>query len=206
MEPRTNGAPPRSRDWIVPLIVLLVGLGVLVALVIGGLSLLRTSPGPSASPSGHASAAITASPSPPDETEAVATPTATGSGDETSVFDLEVGDCFSADSDVLTTVTVVDCEQSHEYEAFALLDHEAADGDPYPGDGPLLEYANTGCEPPFEAYVGRDYQTSIWYITSLYPSEETWAEGDREVVCTLNQQDANREPIAVTGTAQGSGD
>lgn len=133
-------------------------------------------------------------------------PTAPSGAEPTSVFDLEVGDCFSVESDELTTVVVVACEESHEYEAFALLDHEAGDADPYPGDEAMLEYGNSACQAPFEAYVGREYETSIWYITSVFPSEETWATGDRELVCTLNQQDADSEPIAVTGSAEGSGE
>jgi hypothetical protein len=143
-------------------------------------------------PSAHASVAPTAS-----------TGTAIG-GEETSVFDLEVGDCFSVESEELTTVAVVDCEQSHEYEVFALLDHEAGEADPYPGDEAMLEYGNTACQAPFQEYVGTEYEASIWFITSVFPSEETWGAGDREIVCTLNQQDADSEPIAVTGSAEGS--
>ncbi len=131
-------------------------------------------------------------------------PTASTGAEATSVFDLEAGDCFSVESDELTTVVVVDCEESHEYEAFAVLDHEAGEADPFPGDDAMLEYANTACQPPFQEFVGIEYEASIWYIRSVLPSEETWAEGDRELVCTVHQQDADSEPIAVTGSAEGS--
>lgn len=131
-------------------------------------------------------------------------PSASTGAEATSAFDLEVGDCFSVESDELTTVVVVACEESHEYEAFAVLDHEAGEAEPYPGDEAMLEYGNAACQAPFQAYVGREYEASIWYITSVLPSEETWATGDRELVCTLNQQDADSEPIAVTGSAEGS--
>lgn len=131
-------------------------------------------------------------------------PTASTAGAATSVFDLEVGDCFSVESDELATVVVVACEESHEYEAFAVLDHEAGEADPYPGDDAMLDYGNTECQAPFQVYVGVEYETSIWYITSVFPSEETWAAGDRELVCTVHQQDADSEPIAVTGSAEGS--
>ena len=133
-------------------------------------------------------------------------PTASTGPEATSVFDLEVGDCFSVESDELVTVAVVDCEQLHEYEAFALVDHEALEADPHPGDEAMLEYGNTACQAPFQEYVGSEYETSIWYITSVLPSEETWAAGDREFVCTVYQQDADSEPIAVTGSAEGSGE
>jgi hypothetical protein len=166
-----------------------------VAVVLAGCQEATEDP----TPSGASPSAARVEPSATD----FASPTAS-TAEATSVFDLEVGDCFSVESDELTTVVVVDCEQSHEYEAFALLDHEAGEADPYQGDDALLEYGNTACQSPFQAYVGSEYEASIWYITSVLPSEETWIAGDREFVCTVYQQDADSEPIAVTGSAQGS--
>jgi hypothetical protein len=131
---------------------------------------------------------------------------ASGSGDvegvETSVFDLRPGDCFSSGETAIVSVLVVDCDQRHVYEAFAVFDHEAGPDDDYPGDDAIGEYANTACQPPFEEYVGIAYEDSIWYITSIPPSEETWAEGDREIVCTLT----NEQETEVTGSAAGSGE
>jgi hypothetical protein len=127
-------------------------------------------------------------------------------GEEVSVFDVEVGDCFDAAGDVLESVTLVDCEASHTYEAFHVFDHEAGADAAYPGDDALTDYAETECGVPFEDYVGRDYESSIWYISWITPSEETWAEGDREILCTLHQQDDNGDPIQVTGSAEGSGE
>ena len=154
-------------------------------------------------PSAEASVAPSASGSMPSE---AASPSASdlGEGEVTSVFDIEVGDCFNADSDELASVIVVDCDRPHAYEAFHLFDHEAGPDDPYPGDDVILEYADTNCQPPFEEYVGIDYQTSIWFIASVTPSAETWAEGDREIICTLDQQDQDGVAIEVTGSAQGA--
>ena len=125
---------------------------------------------------------------------------------QTSVFDLDAGDCFTIDTDEVLTVGLVECTGAHLYEVFALLDHPAGAREPFPGDQALLEFADTACQPPFEEYVGHDYQTSIWYISALRPSEETWADGDREIVCALNQQDDAGDPIVVTGSAQGAGE
>ncbi len=133
-----------------------------------------------------------------------ASPTDAGQPVETSVFDLEVGDCFSAESDSVESVLVVDCEQSHTYEAFFVFDHEAGPDEEYPGDDAMLTYADDACRPPFEEFVGMDYESSIWYITSVTPSAETWAEGDREIICTLDQQDSDGDAIEVTGTAEGT--
>lgn len=135
-------------------------------------------------------------------TESVAASDGGSAGEETSVFDLEVGDCFTASGDEVETVTVVDCDESHVYEAFAIFDHEAGDGEPYPGDQELLEYADAACQSPFEDYVGIEYQSSIYWITSVTPSEETWSDGDREIVCTLKLGEEGQE---TTGSAEGTG-
>jgi hypothetical protein len=207
VEPSTNvppAAPPR-RDWVVPIVVLVLALAVVAALVIAGMNLLGGDAAESTpSPTPSASVAASPSASAPAESEVAVSATPEASGEETSVFDLEVGDCFSVDSDQFDTVLVVDCEQPHEYEVFHVFDHEAGPDEPYPGDDALFEFADTECQPPFEEYVDQDYQTSIWYITSITPSADTWADGDREIVCSLNQQDENEEPITVTGSAEGS--
>jgi len=147
----------------------------------------------SVAPSASASAEASASPS-----------EAAGGGEEVSAFDIEVGDCFIADGDELKSVLVVDCEQPHTYEAFQVFDHEAGTDEAYPGDDVLVEYADTQCQLSFEEFVGRDYRTSIWYITSIGPTSATWAEADREIICTLVQQDLDGHPIEVTGSAMGS--
>ena len=136
--------------------------------------------------------------------EASPSPTDAAGGEVTSVFNLEVGDCFMADGDEIESVLVVDCELPHFYEAFFRFDHEAGPGEAFPGDQEILEYADTACRPPFEEFVDTDYESSIWYITSVTPSAETWAAGDREIICTLDQQDADRQAIEVTGSAEGA--
>jgi hypothetical protein len=150
----------------------------------------------SASTVATASASAESSPSPSDE----------AGGEEVSVFDVEVGDCFDATGDEIESVTVVDCEASHTYEAYHVFDHEAAGDAAYPGDEAMTDLAETECGDLFEDYVERDYESSIWYISWITPSEETWAAGDREIVCTLHQQDEGGDPIQVTGSAEGSGE
>ena len=148
----------------------------------------------------EASATPAASASSDASAEVSPSATASTDGEETSVFDLEVGDCFSDSEEELETVTVVDCETAHVYEVYHVFDHEAGDGEEYPGDDAILEYADTECQVPFEDFVGLDYQSSQWYITSVTPSQETWDTGDREIVCTVNLEDGSE----VTGSAGGS--
>jgi hypothetical protein len=122
-------------------------------------------------------------------------------GEETSVFDLEEGDCFGAAGEQVETVGVVDCEEPHIYEVFALVEYES-DDDEYPGEEAVSAYADEQCEAEFEDFVGLDYESSRWFITSVTPSEETWADGDREIVCALNLEDESE----VTGSAEDSGE
>jgi hypothetical protein len=169
-----------------------------VAVVLAGCPSAIEEPTPTADPTPTLDASVAVSES------AAASAEPGGEGEETSAFELEVGDCFSVDRDELSSVTVVDCVASHEYEVFAVFDHIAGPDEAYPGNEELLAYADATCQPSFEAFVGHDYQTSIWYITSLTPSEQTWTDGDREIACTLNQQDEDEEPITVTGSAEGA--
>ena len=60
--------------------------------------------------------------------------------------------------------------------------------------------ADEACRPAFEDYVGVAYDDSEWFGTFINPSEETWAEGDREIVCVLHTEDETE----VTGSAEGS--
>lgn len=141
----------------------------------------------------------------PDETDdAEASPDETDEGDggSLSVFDLEVGDCFNVDDEAesIEEVEGVDCEDEHLYEVFALVDHP---GDEFPGDADLEEFAFEECEERFEDYVGTAYDDSIYYITYLTPSEGSWEEGDREVVCIL-EYGPEGEPVE--GSARDSGD
>lgn len=124
-------------------------------------------------------------------------------GEETSVFELDEQDCFDAAGSEVETVTVVACESPHTYEVFAVFDHEADDDDPYPGDEAIGEYADSRCQPLFEDYVGIDYEASMYWITSVTPSDETWESGDdREIVCALK---LGEEGEATSGSAEGTG-
>jgi hypothetical protein len=156
----------------------------------------QTTASPSAAATPSASATAAASPTDGDDDDSAG-------GEETSVFDLEVGDCFSATGDEVESVTVVDCDEPHIYEVFAVFDHEAGEDEPYPGDDALLEYADSECQPHFEDYVGADYETSVYWITSVTPSEQTWDDDDREIVCTLKLGEQGEE---TTGSAEGSGE
>jgi hypothetical protein len=130
------------------------------------------------------------------------------SGEDVSDFDLEVGDCFSVgENGEVSEVSVVDCDDEHAYEVFALVDHEGAADDAYPGDEELEEFADNECTgDEFESYVGISYEESIYYATWLTPTERSWDElGDREVVCVLYEPEDPSDPVdprPVSGSAR----
>jgi len=119
-----------------------------------------------------------------------ASPTSTPSGSaggengagETPATDIEAGDCYDpAASGDAAAVALVDCAAPHRYEAFAsFVLTDAA----YPGDA-LDAEARQPCIDAFADFVGIDYASSALALRYIAPSEGTWAEGDREVVCVV---------------------
>jgi hypothetical protein len=93
-----------------------------------------------------------------------------------------VGDCWSAvESDGDTYVALV-CTDFHDYEIHAVF--RLADG-AWPGEDVVADTALAGCEERFERYVGTPVDQSVLFTEPLFPDEESWAEGDRRVVCSI---------------------
>ncbi|MGH2444536.1 MAG: septum formation family protein [Candidatus Limnocylindria bacterium] len=142
----------------------------------------------------------------PSPTGAAETPADTGTappaeGEATSVFELEIGDCFDTEQeDVVEEVDQVDCAAPHEYELYATIDHPGGNDDAYPGDAELATFAEQECIGAFEGFVGETYEDSELFIYYLQPSENTWTVGDREVLCALYLPDGTLE-----GSMEGSG-
>lgn len=125
-----------------------------------------------------------------------------GGGERRSVFGLEVGDCFDdPDASQTDEVPIVDCEQPHDNEVFAIVQHPAAPDEPYPGRDAVIATGNELCEAQFAPYVGRDYAASRLYIQLIITSDETWSKGDREIVCALYEADGGK----MRGSRRGSG-
>lgn len=126
-----------------------------------------------------------------------------GCGD--SVFDLGVGDCLNEPSESeVSRVDKVPCDEAHDYEVFASVNHPAGRDEPFPLDLMLFS-SDTGfeaCLPHFEPYVGQDYMLSRLEIDFFYPSRESWeGDGDREFLCLLFDLDN----ASMTGSMRGSG-
>jgi Septum formation len=115
-----------------------------------------------------------------------------------SAFEIQVGDCTSAElKEQTTSVKLVPCTEPHTHEAYFVVEHE--DG-PYPGSTALETFAEQQCVGAFPTYVGVEVAESRFYFTYLYPSVSTWNDKqDRQVVCFVVSRDA-----PVTGTVKGS--
>ena len=118
---------------------------------------------------------------------------------ELSVFNFRVGDCFndpSLTADEVSDVAGVPCSGPHDNEVFHLYD--LPDGS-FPGRAGIDASVETECFPAFENYVGISYEISELFYFPLTPTEESWAQSDREVVCALF---ADGEQL--TGSMKGS--
>lgn len=108
----------------------------------------------------------------------------TGTGTDTDVFTIKVGDCLN-DGGVegeVSTVPTVDCAEEHDSEAYASIIMD--DGD-FPGDQAVEDQAISDCTTEFNSFVGLDYQSSSLDFAYYYPTEESWANGDREILCLI---------------------
>ncbi len=120
-----------------------------------------------------------------------------------NVFELAVGDCFGdtddADGGRISDVPIVDCSEPHDHEVFHTFD--VPDGE-FPGEDALAAQAEELCIPVFEEYVGAGYGSSRLGILPITPTQSSWDDGDREVVCALY----DLQQTQLEGSMEGSGE
>ena len=95
--------------------------------------------------------------------------------------DVKVGDCLKAipGSTRVKTVDTVGCDKAHAGEVFAVL--LMPDGN-FPGQSAIEEYQNK-CEPALASYAPDAITDNSVQLYVLYPTSETWEQGDRAVTC-----------------------
>jgi hypothetical protein len=116
-----------------------------------------------------------------------------------NVFSLSVGDCFNDPDDLaeVSDVEIVDCGGSHDNEVYA--SYEMSDGD-FPGRTAVQNDAGENCVAEFDPYVGTDYLSSSLDISALTPTDQSWDQGDREVVCFLFDLNGAQLTTSTKGT------
>ncbi len=133
--------------------------------------------------------------------DASGTPTATNSAAD--VFSIKVGDCLN-DADIsgtTTTTPIVPCSTPHDSEAYKSI--IMADGD-YPGDDAVKQQSEDGCKAAFATFIGVAYDDSTLDVSYYFPTEDSWSGGDREIMCTVGDTDADGNPKQSTGTLKGA--
>lgn len=124
--------------------------------------------------------------------------TATAANDDADVFSIKVGDCLNdaTASGTVTTAPIVPCAQPHDSEAFKSI--VMKDGD-YPGDDAVKSQADEGCAAAFADFVGISFDDSDLDISYYFPTSDSWANGDREILCTIYD-----DGVKTTGTLKGA--
>ncbi len=117
---------------------------------------------------------------------------------EVGAFRIQLGDCLNGvTTGLVESMEGVPCTSPHDvevYYAFNLPDS----GDSYPGDAVTGELAGEACYNAFAGFVGKDYESSIYEISSLSPSADSWEQlDDREVLCLIMNYDGTKK----TGSA-----
>ncbi|MBB2989336.1 hypothetical protein FHR72_000799 [Mycolicibacterium iranicum] len=101
--------------------------------------------------------------------------------DRVTATEVAVGDCLSEipDGERVLTVKTVSCEERHAGEVFAVL--TMPDGD-FPGQAAVEAY-HERCSPELVSYSPQSMMDDSVQLYVLYPTPETWANGDRAVTC-----------------------
>lgn len=101
--------------------------------------------------------------------------------DRTIATELAVGDCIAdiPDSDLVAAVKTVTCDQPHSGEVYSVL---TIPGDGYPGDATITEWQNK-CPLELQSYSPTTLLDESNSVFVLYPTEDTWADGDHAVTC-----------------------
>jgi hypothetical protein len=118
--------------------------------------------------------------------------------------DLQVGDCIdtaaTSGETTLYRIPVVPCTTTHGGEIYAETtapDSLATNGEP-PTQQALWDAADAYCYPQFAKFVGMRWARSELLYWPIAPSEASWAEGDRRILCVVESE------APVTGSLEGA--
>ena len=117
---------------------------------------------------------------------------------EVDLLALTIGDCLDTRdvTGVAAAVPVVDCASEHDSEAYAEI--VLAEGD-FPGADSVGDSAESGCVDAFAEFVGLAYDESTLDYAYYFPTEGSWAEGDRRILCLIADPETR-----VTGSLEGT--
>ena len=127
------------------------------------------------------------------------------SGGDLDVMTVQPGDCFNdpgSEEEVVFQLEAIPCSEPHDNEVFAVESVAGLFGAEYPGRQALEEHAYGVCSGTiFDSYVGTPYLDSSLEVFTLTPTDDSWSQGDRDVVCVLYNLDFTK----LTQPARNSG-
>jgi hypothetical protein len=123
-----------------------------------------------------------------------------------NVSDLGVSDCFQEPTETtdVKDVQLTPCNEPHDGEVFALVNHTAAAGTTYPVSSEFRDLVSDECLPALETYTARTYEevyAAGLDVSYFYPSSSSWSDGDREVTCFIVKVDESQ----MTGSVRAGG-
>lgn len=102
---------------------------------------------------------------------------------------LAVGECYKRPDNDPRYVETQSCQAPHGREVVALFDHPAGPGLSFPGLEAIRRDIDPLCGAAAEAYFGGPLDQSPVRTFRIYPSRESWNDGNRRVVCALGSRD-----------------
>jgi hypothetical protein len=106
---------------------------------------------------------------------------------------LRVGDCYERPDNDPRFIAPQSCQGQHGREVVAVLDDPAARGLSYPGLEAIRRDLDPLCRAAAEDYVSGSLDQAPLRVFRIYPSRESWNDGNRRVVCALGSKD--RRPL-----------
>jgi Septum formation len=104
-----------------------------------------------------------------------------------SATDVNVGDCIVdiPNSPRVLSVQKVSCDKPHQGEVYAVLNMPNG---AFPGQSTIDVYQNK-CNPELQTYSPAAMQDPAIGVYVLYPTPETWSQGDRAITCIATSTD-----------------
>jgi len=184
-----GGLPPATPPKSGPPTGLLIALGVVAVAIVVGIVLVLTGGDDDDTATDDTTTTTTAQDDTTDTTAEPETTTTTEAevdpdGETQDVFALAVGDCATDQSieGEVQEVTIIDCNQPHATEVFHLY---LIPDESLPDQTGIETIVQDQCLPAFESFVGLDYYSSVFEVTYLSPTPESWDAGDRELLCLI---------------------
>lgn len=91
----------------------------------------------------------------------------------------------------MLSVETVSCDQPHAGEVFAVL---TMPNGAFPGQAAVAAY-HEKCGPQLQSYSPRSLTEESVQLYVLFPTAQTWADGDRTVTCIATLDPPRTRPL-----------